>query len=349
MIEKTRASILFLYLTLSAAVFAQGPVSPKINELINRGIEQTLATHFDSSLATFERVRRMRPDYPAAYFHKAAALQSMMMDFESDKWENRFNRCIDLAIGKADSLLKRDGDDAWLYFYLGSARSYRGLYEAKSGRLIKGFIIAKSGLASLTRAVELDSTIYDALLGLGSYRYWAGKYYKNLKWLPWIRDERDRGVKEVHIAIQRGAYTRWVGLNSLAWIEWDRGNLDEALSLFQKGLARFPGSRFFLWGIADTRFKAKAYEEALPVFREILASVQGESFNNGFNEVTCLVKLADCCLETGRFEASFHYADRALDMTLEPRIKKRLKHLLEEAGSIRHTALSKLGRISIIE
>ncbi|MBN2414711.1 tetratricopeptide repeat protein [bacterium] len=336
-------------LVLAGSASAQTSFPPEAKRLILQGIEQTLSLEFDSCLATFHRVRELMPGHPAGYLHEAAALQSMMMDYETDKWEERFSRCIDRAVSTADSLLRISEDDPWLHFYLGSARSYRGLYDAKSGRLISGFILAKSGLGSLAKAVELDTTLYDALLGLGSYRYWAGKYYRHLKWLPWIADEREQGIEQVRIAWQRGTFTRWVGLNSLAWIEWDRGNFEEALALFQQGLERFPGSRFFLWGIADTRFKAEAWEQALPVYREILASVRGESLNNGFNEVTCLVKLAKCCLETGRFEASFRYADRALEMKVERKVEKRVQHLREEADGIRHTALTELGRISIIE
>jgi len=329
-------------------LYPQSPFSDNIDSLITLGIDQTMRTHFDSALITFREVKHRNPRYPAGYFYEAAALQSRMMDLETGKWEEEFYRLVDEGISRADSLLESNETDAWVHFYRGSLLSYKGLYQAKSGKLVGGIVSARKGLGSLTRALELDSTLTEALLGLGSYKYWSGRFYRYLKWLPWISDEREEGIALVRQAARSSRFSRWVALNSLAWIEWDRGNLPQALRLFTRGLKRYPESRYFLWGLADTYFKAKRYTAAASFYQRILASVRSEAFNNHYNEVVCLVKLSYCALKNGENETAFKRADAALGLPLEKPERKRLQSLLKEAEDLRHQALEKLGRIKVI-
>jgi len=348
LITFSTATILTLYF-LPQFLQAQTLFTTTIDSLIKTGIDQTFRMHCDSALCTYDQVCKIMPEHPAGFFHKAAALQSYMMDFETDLQKEVFFSYLDTAEAKAEKLLLDDQNNSWAHFYLGSSLSYRGLYQAKTGKIVSGFISAKKGLHNLSIAVELDSTLYDALLGLGNYSYWAGKYYKHLKWLPWIQDKRDEGIDGLKLAIQKGRFARWVGLNSLGWIEWDRTEWDSAIDLFSQGLKKYPGSRFFLWGLADTYFSSQAWDKAIPCYLQILISVRDEKINNRFNEVTCLLKLAECFFKTGQYHQSFKNADNILKLNLDKKIKKRLKKKLKQAETIRHESLFKLGRIEVKE
>jgi len=342
-VAMTRRIVFFLFLGFSLwGGFAQSPFSFEVDSLILRGMDQTLLCEFDEAMATFQRVIDRCPDHLVGYFYQAAVLQSRMMDYETDLWEGDFYRLIDKAIDTGKKQLKRGDDNAWTYFYLGSAYSYKGLYQAKAGSFISGFISAHKGMGYFEKAVEMDSTLYDAYLGLGSYKYWAGRFYKYLKFLPWIKDEREKGIGMVTLSVDKGTFSYWAGLNSLAWIEYDRKRYKEALILFKKGLGKYPGSRFFQWGVADSYFQLNDFSIAALFYQELLFSILNDSPNNGYNEVVCRFKLALSHFALGYYQEALKECDAILQRGVEEKISIRLEKYRKAARKYRKECLSRL-------
>ena len=114
------------------------------------------------------------------------------------------------------------------------------------------------------------------------------------------------------------------------------------------GLSRYPGSRFFTWGIADSYFKMEDYANAIPVYEEILNSVMQTSPNNRYNETVCLLKLSQASSKQKEHEKAFHYSDRIIGTELEKSVRGRLKQELKKADEIRQKSLEALGRIKVI-
>ena len=338
-----RKILILLALTCFYRTWAQSPFSSQADSLIQLGICQTMMTDFDSALATFKHVEKESPERMIGEFYQAATLQSMMMDYETDHWEDRFYALINEVIATCDTLLQAAPEDPWIYFYLGSAHSYLGLYQAKSGELVTGIRSAYKGIYYLREAVDKDSTLYDAYLGIGAYKYWSGKYYQYLRWLPFIRDERKQGIDMVRACVKNATFSNWVALNNLAWIEYDRGRYEESNRLFQKGLEAFPESRFFLWGAASCYFKMKDWQECAIQYEKLLASVRAEAFNNGYNEIECRVKLAKTYAELGEYERVQLHCDSVLSRDIDESVRKRLDDQYKDASKYKKLAHEKLG------
>lgn len=332
----------------AAWLCGQSALSPGADALILRGIDHTIMARFDSAFAVFDTLQARYPAHPVGWFYEAATLQSMMMDYETDRWRSEFYAAADSAEIRARALIAQNEDDAWAQFYLGSTLSYKGLYQAKSGKVVGGFVSAKKGLGHLSRAVEIDTTLADAYLGLGSYDYWSGVYYKYLRFLPWIRDEREKGIAQIKWAMAESQFSYWISVNTMGWIEYNRKNYFLALTHFERGLARYPESRFFLWGLADTYFKMKDYKGAIGAYSRLLASVEAAPVNNGYNAALCQVRLAHCFQVTGQNERAYAAAESMLSASYEKAVKKRLKDGFKTAKKIRHAALKALGRIVVI-
>jgi tetratricopeptide (TPR) repeat protein len=252
------------------------------------------------------------------------------MDEETDAWAVEFYRQIDLAIRMTEDRINTGSRDPLAYEYLGSAYSYRGFFEAKQGRLVKGVLHAHKGVGYLEKALKLDSTLVDACAGVGNYKYWSGHFYKYLKWLPFIRDEREPGIRLIRKTMERGKRSRWVGITSLAWIEFDRKNFKAGLELFESGLCEFPGSRFFLWGAADCAFGMKDFGLAVRLYSELLSSIRDSGGRNGYNEAECLFKLMNAFDGLGEGEKAVLQARtivalRPSSMAVESKIKKHRK------------------------
>ncbi len=279
-----------------------GLFNPSADSLILKGIDLTIETDFDSALICFQKISRIFPEHPAGSFYVASVYQSMMMHYETGRWQTQFFAYVDTTLTRSEKWALNHPDDAWNYFFRGSILSYQGLYEAKTGSLINGFKHAKQGVDELKTALELDSTLYDAHVGIGNYKYWAGKYYKYLRWLPYIRDERAQGMQEVVKGMQKGCFSYWIGCNSLAWIHYDRDEFDDAAVLFEEGALRFDNGLMWLWGLADTYKKAEKWETASNLYREIIRSVRSDSLESGYNEVLARWKTIQCLEALGRFE-----------------------------------------------
>lgn len=316
--------IFLFWLLFHCTAISQTPFSSQVDSLILRSIDYTFMSQFDSAMAVLKPVVDQYPDHIVGYFYEAATLQSKMMDYETDLWEDDFYQKIELAISIGKKQIEEGEHDPWTYFYLGNAYSYKGLYQAKNGGLISGFINARKGLHYLNKAVELDSSLYDAYLSIGNFKYWEGRFYRYLKWLPWVKDERRTGVRMVRQSIREGAFSYWVGMNSLAWIEFDRKRFQVALYLFRQGLERYPGSRFFLWGIAHTYFRLEKYKDAILYYRQLLDLVVSGDPNNGYNEAECHLKLGLCCFELGDYQEAIQHFDAVLNRKVDPKIAARL-------------------------
>jgi len=336
------------FLMGAAWLCGQSALGPEAEVLIRRGIDHTIMARFDSAFADFETLQARYPAHPVGWFYEAATLQSMMMDYETDRWRAAFYAAADSAERRARALLEHNEDDAWAQFYLGSTLSYKGLFQAKNGKVVGGFVSAKKGLRHLRRAVELDSTLADAYLGLGSYDYWSGVYYKYLRFLPWIKDEREKGIAQIKKAIAASHFSYWISVNTLGWIAYNQKDYAQAIECFQRGLAHYPESRFFLWGLADTYFKMKDYKGAIGAYSRLLASVEAAPVNNGYNAALCQVRLAHCFQVSGQQERAFQLAESMLSQPYDKSVKKRLKDGFKTAKKIRHDALKALGRIEVI-
>ena len=330
-------TIFFLFIFSLYPLSAQTPFTNKTDSLILQGIDYTFTCNFDSALHLFQQVTKKYPDHPVGYFYQAATLQSKMMDEESTNLEEQFYALIDTAISIGEKRL--DEKDAWINFYLGTCYSYKGLFLGKQNKIIPAFLTAKKGVTYLKKSLKIDSTLYDAWLGLGSYMYWSGYFYRHIKWLPWISDQRKEGIKKIHISICNGTFSYWVGLNSLAWVEYNQDNFPQAIELFLQGLRKYPNSRFFLWGVGDCYYKMGKHQEAVEVYEKLLQSIIHETLNNGFNEIECRTHLMVSYFYIEEYEKSYHHATAILARKTDEKITHRVEKHYKTAEDFRRRCL----------
>jgi tetratricopeptide (TPR) repeat protein len=333
----------YLLFVLMDPIRAQSPFSADIDSLIGIGMDYTFQSRYDSAQAVFQAVIERHPDHPVGYFYQAAVLQSKMMDYETDRWEKEFYEAVNRAITVGKERIQAT-DDPWVFFYLGSSYGYKGLYQAKSGSLVSGFISAQKGLGHLRKSLELDSTLFDSHLVLGSYKYWAGRFYKYLRWLPFISDDRKEGLAEVKKAVDLGRFSYWVGLNNLAWIEFDRKQFVTALDMFDRGLTRYPGSRFFLWGKAGCLLQLNCLDQAVREYETLLSSIQRAEVPSPYNETVCRFKIVQCQFLQKRYEDALVHAEAILALTAVPDAEKRIRDYTDKTEEYRNRCLEALGR-----
>ncbi len=321
------------------------PENPKIREVILKGIELTINNEFEKAFELFGELVRRHPDSPIGYFYQAATLQSRMLDAEDYSRVDLFYALMDSALVRARVLRESGRADAWNFFYEGSIYLYRSFMESKLGDWLAAYRHALRGANLLETAVAQDSTLYDAYLGIGSFKYWKGAKSRIVLWLPFVSDERQKGIQMVWKAIEKGRLVHWIARDQLAWILMDAGRCEEAVRLSRENLAQFPRSRFFKWTLVAAAYRCEKWELSERLYRELLEEIRRLPKNNHYNELECLVKLADISCKKADWAAAYHWSDEALRLPVSGSVRQRARKKLKRALEIRHLAAKKLEQV----
>jgi tetratricopeptide (TPR) repeat protein len=325
-------SILLFLFTLTGFVRPQ-ELSPKLIEIITLGIDESINNRFVESEARFRELIQQYPAHPVGYFYTAATIQAQMMDAEDYRRQPEFEALIDSALKKAEILHKSQKSDAWIYFIEGSAYLYRSFVNKRNGQGWGAYRNAVNGVKRLEKALEIDSLFYDAYMGIGSYKYWKSSKTKGLTWLPFLSDEREKGIAMVKKAIDRGQFVKAFGRDQLAWILIDAKRFEEAAAYARTNCRLYPQSRFFKWTLVEVYYRGEQYDKAYPLYEELLAEISKLPDNNHYNETDCLLKLANIDCLRGEYLRAEERLNQlfsvSIDQNMRQRLEKRFKKALE--------------------
>ena len=312
---------------LSTPGFAGLP-QDEIDRLIMLSIEQSIVHEYDSAIAAASRLIEMEPDSPVGYFFMAGVYSSMISDYEDELWNEDFHHYSQLAVKKAQRLIENGNSDVWNYFYLGGSKGYISFQNLRTDRLFSALGHGMSAIKNLNKAVELDSTLYDAYLGIGNYKYWVSRKTQFVKWVPFISDRREEGIADIYIAMWKGKYSGDSAASTLGWILLDEKKYDKALEVISEQIDKYPESRFFMYIQAKALFGLERNNESIEVYSRLLDSVRKAEFNNHFNEIGILWNLLLLNMKTRDFNRALQYADEGLNLKLSEELKEQKADLL---------------------
>lgn len=307
------------------------PAAAEIKDRIFRGIELTIENEFEAATEIYRGLVAEYPDEPVGYFYLAAVLQSQMLDEEDYSHQTRFEDWINKCLQKAKERQKDRHVDPWLLFYEGNAYLYQSFLKSKLGNWWGAYRDARKGAGRLQEVLELDSAFYDAYLGIGSYKYWKSARMKLIRWLPFVPDEREAGIRMVKEAIDKGEYVELIGRDQLVWILLDAGRLQEAKRYARENHQRYPRSRFFLWTLVEVLYRSGEWEEAYQKYGRLLNEVRQIPNNNHYNEIECLLKMADIDYNRGNRAHADSLIGELFALQLQPEIRERARSRLERA------------------
>ena len=310
--------------------YSQEKSLAEIDSLLNLAVVATITQNYSQSEALIAQAIARSPQDPFGHLFHAAMLQSRMLDYEDYSDEKEFFKSLKTCRNLAQKSLQRQPNDARLHFLLGSAYGYESFYAGKKQRYLEAVHTGWKCIQHLETAIRLDSTFYDAYLGIGTYKYYRSK----LKLAFFFSDERAEGLAMVRKAATQGKYARYAAINGLTWMLLDENRAAEALTLTDSILVQYPHSRFFLWGAAAAANQLGDHERARNAYHRIMASLREQGRLSPYLEAVCRTKLAKTQFNSGSREQGC--AEVALIAQLElskaPRrkeIEKQLKHLQE--------------------
>lgn len=301
---------LFIFSIISIHyLFADDWISQSIDHSINSRFveaESLLCNRIASGDSTIE-----------TYFYLASVLNSKMTHFENSMDESEFIRVLKKIIGITASRLENETDLnseelARLYFFRGSAYGYLAYYQGQTGEWYSALSNGLEAVSLLKEAVQLDSVLYDAYLGVGTYYYWKSTKLKLILWLPFVADSREEGIALIKKTIRNNARSKYMAMHQLVYILLDYGSYDEALQYAKKIIEAYPQSQFMWWANAHTYYKRREFTKAVLSYKMLLDLIEHDPRANPMHWLLIQIRLAEIYQEMGDYKTSAEYCNLAL-------------------------------------
>ncbi len=206
--------VLLTYL-IPLRTHAQNTSSAELHQLLETGKKEIYHFRLDSALTIFRTVQEKYPDLPHGYFYTSyvnAIYYSQ--DLTNRDLDSLLKRTIRLAIEKGEKYKEIYPNSAEAYYYLGVSHGVLGIYHVLNSHYFKGYIHGRRAKNYLEDAIKIDSTYYDAYLGLGIFHYYVDLLPGVVRFFAGIlgfHGDREQGMQEIKLTAQQGQFFRMEG------------------------------------------------------------------------------------------------------------------------------------------
>ena len=221
--------------SLSAA-----PVNPSsLHSLIDSGKDRIYHFRLQQALNTFRRIQQEYPDFPHGYFYEAyITTVYFSQDETNDSLDAALHRVVWQAIKVGQQFREQHPDDPDALYYLGISYGVLGIYHVLNRNYLRGYYYGRKGKNYLEEVVKIDSTYYDAYLGLGIFHYYVDMLPVVVKIIAralGFQGDRKKGIREIRMTSQRGLFFKVEGEFAYAVIRYFlEGNIWEGLQILTR-------------------------------------------------------------------------------------------------------------------
>ena len=284
--------------------------------LVHQGQARAFQEDFQGARRAFQKILRQAPEDPLGYLLMTGLYDLYMLDYSVRDSEAQFYHYADLCEAKAKPWLQASDPrkQAWGHFYLGAAEAYKALRMGRNRQYLPALKHAWRALNHLQEAVTLDSTLYDAYLGLGTYHYALSELPRFIKWIPGIGDKRQQGLREIRLAAEHGLISRYAARDGLAWVLAYDARPYEGIRIAQDLLREFPHSRSFRWTLAFAYYRAGKYRQALQTYEDLLYYSLPDHQTYPYNLAIILYWMAKASYNRGQYAVADGYRRVAEDL-----------------------------------
>jgi tetratricopeptide (TPR) repeat protein len=256
----------------------------RVHETTIRGLDRLYSLEVDDALATFDTVSALAPGDPRGpFFHALTRFYLYGLNRSPADLEQFFSES-DNVVEMCERLVDDNDRDAVARFYLGGILGYRGLAHQYDGSLLKAVKDGRRGYLLLDDAVHMDSTLYDAQMGFGLFRYLVAKVPRSMTWilnLLGFSGDLEGGLASLKLAADRGVYTRTEATLFLAQFLFNEGRQDTALQYLDRLIRRYPENTLFLVLSAAWQRQLNHPDEALFAAKKAVALNQRKKIRYG--------------------------------------------------------------------
>lgn len=297
--------IIFLIIDINYS-FSTLTLSPEMERIFLDGLNRLFKDDFAKALEKFDSLCVIEPDNPFGYFCKAFSYDLVMDEYRNLNFRDEFKQAANTSIEKAENLERKGNPTADVYLFSGGALGIRGVRKAMIGDWLGAFLDGLKAADKLEKSLQIDSTLYDVLYGLGNYYYWKSVKSKVLWFLPFVSDERQKGIDGIMLSIEKGKFTKVPGKMCLLRIYIEEKNYNEVLRISDE-LIKMNNNLHPLWFKGYAYIYIEEWKKAIDLYNEILRRLKEKYFHGLEGEIECMYFLALSNYKLGNLEEAKKY------------------------------------------
>lgn len=311
---RSRTILFFTFIFLiSLKGFAQIYPDDFVHNSLKKGINLIIDQKYDEAKIVFNNLDAQRKDLPFGKIYLAAVSIAQAYDYEEQFDDDLIMNYLETAKKLSEKLVEKDVGNIWNHYFLALSEGYIAYYDALRNNWLSAFSTGINSIKSFEICLEQDENFYEALIALGSYKFWKSKKTEFLSWLPFFDDETEIGIKYLQDAVEYSGYNSHLAIHSLVWIYIEQDKFNKAREVAELALIQNPDSRIFKWGLA------RACEEIDPVkaatlYLSILNSFPVELKSNRINIVTLKHLAAQQLKKANKISEALKLCDEILSL-----------------------------------
>ena len=193
-------------------------------------------------------------------------------------------------------------------------------------------------------SVEMDSTLLQAYLGIGTYDYWSSSKIKFALWLPFIPDNRERGIELIKKSFVGNGPARYMAMHQLVYILIDYGLFEDAEIYADLIVEKYPQSQFMWWAHSHVFYKKRDYNKAIPSYKYLLNLIENDDQTNPAHIIKCNLKLAQLYFESEKYSECILYCNNIFNNENINSLLEKLEDEISEARSYFENASEKISK-----
>jgi|GEM_PF-1523676 len=292
---------------LIIALLATLPFPDDYRDEVRDLMSLVLTERFASADSLARKVKNDLPDSPLGSLLRMAVIEFKMTDWSTDEGEDDFMAEFDRANAMTRDVINNEKDPAKrakAHMFRGFALGFKAVHYARryqeATNVLRGLKYGKEALDEITRAQELDSTLYDCYLAMGIYDL-AISYAQ--KKVPWIQAEnrKKKGMAELALATEKSELFKPVAFLAYVYVYMYEGNPDLAIQYLNFLKSNYPNSRTLMWLEAEVYLENERWYYAEKSSEALLAELEK-------NQPNCYVNQAEAHIYLAR--ARYHLGDK---------------------------------------
>ncbi len=305
--------LFFLLSVLPQIIFPQTYPDKSVNIFLKNGIDLIIKQEYDQAEKVFLQLEKTRKDIPFGKIYLAAVLIARSYDYQTEYDHEKITAYLEEAKKISERLLKKDPGNIWNKYFYALSEGYSAYYDALREKWLSAFSTGVNSVSAFEDCFVSDPDFYEAMIALGSYKFWKSKKTEFLSWLPFIDDEKELGISYLQSAVKHSGYNSHLAVYSLVWIYIEQDQFDKAILLAEDALKNYPESRMFKWGLARALEDINP-EKSISVYYDILNSYPVALKTNKINFITLKHIIAQQLVKLKRYKEALEICNEILNL-----------------------------------
>lgn len=314
-----------------AEIFPQSFPDKKVDSLLRKGIDYIIIEKYADAEKTFNYLDSNYTKLPFGKIYLAAVKIAEGYDYREPFNSKFIERNLDEAESQSEKLVDSSENNPWYNYLKALSNGYYAYYEALNHNWLSAFSKGYDSMKEFEDCISLDSNFYDAYTALGTFNYWSSNQTRFFQFLPFVHDESKLGIEYLKKAVSGSGYNSYLAINALIWIYIHEKDYKDAQQLAEKALKEYPGSRFFMWGLARS-LEGSDPQKSIKIYQSIYDSYKAVNKLNPFHEILLKYLMAKQYASLGKKVKALKLCNEILNKKYKSqdesgRMERRLKRV----------------------